>query len=109
MYTARVCALCLLLLDFLTSSSSSRCANKKQRGVVFFDGGEKSLLCCFVLLLFSSIKNQKNASIFVFSKTHNLHAIHTLFLRIVSARNLLLSSERDTASGIYAYKEVRAL
>jgi len=78
--------------------------------VVFFDGGEKSLLCCSsVLLLFSSIKNQKNASIFVFSKTHNLHAIHALFLRIVSARNLLLSSERDTASGIYAHKEVRAL
>ena len=57
-------------------------------------------------MLFSSIKNQKNASIFVFSKTHNLHAIHALFLRIVSARNLLLSSERDTASGIYAHKEV---
>ena len=110
MYTARVCALCLLLLDFLTSSSSSRCANKKQRGVVFFDGGEKSLsvvVLFFCCSLQSKIK--KTLQFLFFSKTHNLHAIHTLFLRIVSARNLLLSSERDTASGIYAYKEVRAL
>ena len=101
MYTACVCA---LLLDFFFTSSSSRCANKTKvvSGFCFLTAGTKSVFCCF-------LKSKKNASIFVFSKTHNLHAIHALFLRIVSARNLLLSSERDTASGIYAHKEVRAL
>jgi hypothetical protein len=79
--------------------------NKSGKWFLFFDGGDEKCV-----LLFS--KKQKKRFNFCFvqrKKKHHLHAIHTLFLRIVSARNLLLSSERDTASGIYAHKEVRAL
>ena len=77
--------------------------------VSFFDGG--TLFCSFCCVMCVPKKKQKKRFNFcVFKKkTHHLHAIHTLFLCIVSARNLLLSSERDTASGIYAHKEVRAL
>ena len=77
----------------------------------FFDGGD---VCFVVVVHFFGFfppkqKYKKTLQICVQKKTHHLRAIHTLFLRIVSARNLLLSSERDTASGIYAHKEVRAL
>ena len=100
MYTACVCALCL---DFFLTSSSSRCANKSGKWS-FLTAGTDERVCCSKII-------QRNVTLqFLCSKKkHHLHAIHTLFLCIVSARNLLLSSERDTASGIYAHKEVRAL
>ena len=89
--------------------------------MVFFDGGDgrKSVLFCspsvvpsFFLVFF--LQNNKSNVTLQFlcvqkKNTSSTRNIHTLFLRIVSARNLLLSSERDTASGIYVHKEVRAL
>ena len=102
-YTACVCALCLLLLLLLDVQT------KNKGGWSFLTAGKR--VCCVVLFFCCSLQSKikKTLQFLFFSKTHNLHAIHTLFLRIVSARNLLLSSERDTASGIYAHKEVRAL
>ena len=85
-YTARVCALCLLLLDFLTSSSSSRCANKKQRGVVFFDGGEKSLSVVVLFFCCSLQSKIKKTLQFLFFQKHIIYTQYTLSFCVLYPR-----------------------
>ena len=85
-YTACVCALCLLLLDFLTSSSSSRCANKKQRGVVFFDGGEKSLSVVVLFFCCSLQSKIKKTLQFLFFQKHIIYTQYTLSFCVLYPR-----------------------